>query len=344
MSHPLQLVGWSDRVEGLWHAAERPDLVPGRVIAQHRGSYAVLTGTGEGRAAVAGALLHNATGPEDLPAVGDWVGVRPGLIEVILPRSGALIRKLPGETSGIQVLAANVDITLVVASLTNAVNVRRLERFTTLAWDAGAPPVVVLTKTDLVDDPAGAIRGAQASLGTVPVLGVSNITGDGFEDLAGYLEGTPTLAALGPSGVGKSTLINRLLGADAMATADVRHDGKGRHTTTHRELLALPGGGALIDTPGLREVGLAATSEGVETTFDDVIALAAGCRFPDCSHDHEPGCAVRDAVGPERMAAYKKQLREAAAQARRVDARLARAERERWKKVTKEMRSHYKMR
>lgn len=344
MSHPLQLVGWSDRVEGLWHAAERPDLVPARVIAQHRGSYAVLTGTGEGRAAVAGALLHHADGPEDLPAVGDWVGVRPGLIEVVLPRSGALIRQLPGGTSGIQVLAANVDTTLVVASLTNVVNVRRLERFTTLAWDAGAPPVVVLTKTDLIDNPAGAIRDAQASLGAVPVVGISNVTGYGFEALAGYLEGTPTLAALGPSGVGKSSLINRLLGVDALATADVRHDGKGRHTTTHRELLALPGGGALIDTPGLREVGLSATSEGIETTFDDVIALAAGCRFPDCSHDHEPGCAVRDAISPERMAAYKKQLREAAAQARRVDARLARAERDRWKKITKEMRSHYKMR
>ena len=344
MSDPLQRVGWSERLDALWSADSRPGLEPGRISAQHKGSFTVITAAGEQRAAAAGALLHRATSAEDLPAVGDWVGLRPGMIEVVLPRSGALVRKVPGERSEVQVLAANVDTTLVVATLTNAVNVRRLERYTTIAWDAGAPPLVVLTKSDLVDDAAAAARAAQSALGTIPVVSISNVTGEGFEVMQAYLEGTPTLAALGPSGVGKSSLINRLLGAETLTTGEVRHDGKGRHTTTHRQLLPLPDGGALIDTPGLREVGLAPSGDGIDSTFEDVTSLAAGCRFPDCTHVHEPGCAVKDAVATERLAAYHKQRREAAALARRMDKRLASEERRRWKLLGQEAKARARIR
>ena len=336
MSSALKALGWNDRLDGLWSMLDRPDLEPGRVVAQHRGSLDVLTASGTHQAAVAGSLQHRAAGAEDLPAVGDWVGLRPGLIEAVLPRSGALLRKVAGERSEVQVLAANVDTTLVVASLTSEVNVRRLERFTTLGWEGGAPPLIVLTKLDLVEDARVAVADAQAALRSVPVIAVSNVTGEGFDQLDGYLEGTPTLAALGPSGVGKSTLINRLLGGEPMATAEVRWDGKGRHTTTHRQLLPLPGGGALIDTPGLREIGLTAGTEGIETTFDDIASLAAQCRFPDCSHDHEPGCAVKEGVDEARLKSYNKQLREAAALARKVDTRLARAESRKWNKMYKD--------
>ena len=335
MSSALRAIGWSDRLEGQWSLLDRPDLEPGRVVAQHRGSMDVLTEAGTHPAAVAGSLEHRAEGPEDLPAVGDWVALRPGLIEAVLPRSGALTRKVPGERSVVQVLAANVDTTLVVASLTSAVNFRKLERFTTLGWEGGAPPVIVLTKLDLVEDARSMVAEAQAALRSVPVIAVSNVTGEGFEQLDGYLEGTPTLAALGPSGVGKSTLINRLLGGELMATAEVRWDGKGRHTTTHRQLLPLPEGGALIDTPGLREIGLTSGTEGIETTFDDITTLAAQCRFPDCTHDHEPGCAVKSGVDEARLKSYNKQLREAAALARKVDKRLAREESRKWNKMYK---------
>jgi len=340
----LRSLGWSLRLEAAWAALARPDLQPARVTAQHRGEYEFISGDGPGRAATAGALLHHASGPQDLPVVGDWVGLRTGLIEVVLPRTGALVRKLPGEGSEIQMLAANVDTTLVVASVTNEVNLRRIERFLTLAWEGGAPPLVVLTKVDLIPEAGRVVRDAQTALGTVPVVGVSNVTGEGFDELALHLEGTPTLAALGPSGVGKSTLINRLMGEDVLATAEVREDGKGRHTTSHRQLLFLPGGGALIDTPGLREVGLAIVEHGIEVAFEDVAVLAAGCRFPDCSHEHEPDCAVRGTVSNERLNAYRKQVREAAAMARKVDKRLAREEARKWDKLYRDAKTRARQR
>lgn len=276
-----------------------------------------------------------------VPAVGDLVELdEHGTPARLLPRRSALVRDSAGRTSLTQVLAANVDVVLVVEHLDPDPDLGRVERLLTLAWRSGAQPVVVLTKADLVPDPQGMAQDvAQVAL-AVDVHAVSVPSDEGLEPVRALLEPGRTLVVVGPSGAGKSTLVNALAGREVMATGGRREgDGRGRHTTTHRELVPLAGGAMLIDTPGLRAVGLVADADALEHTFADVAELVAACRFADCTHVAEPGCAVRAALADgelseRRFASWRKLEREAAYQERRTDARLAAAEKARFKKLT----------
>lgn len=293
------------------------------VARSDRGAVTLLSSDGPIRASVPPALHH------DHPVIGDWVAVHgdPPVVFEVLPRRSALTRAAAGPTTRPQVLAANVDLVLVVAALDTPLNLRRLERTLAAAWSSGAVPAVVLTKADTCFDPDEAVADARAvALGT-EVVAVSAHAGDGVDDVLALVAGR-TVVLLGPSGSGKTTLVNRLTGAD-LAVREVRRDGKGRHTTTAGQLVPLPGGGMLLDTPGLRELALWDDGEGVEAAFADVAALAGACRFGDCAHDTEPGCAVRDAIAPERLASWHKLQREIAHLAARHDARLAAEERRR---------------
>lgn len=272
--------------------------------------------------------LAMTVGEPVVPAVGDRV-VLDGDRALVLPRTAELVRDTVGKTSLTQVIAANVDVVVVVEHLEPGPALGRLERLATIAWRAGARPLVVLTKADLVTDADHWVERAGAVVpGAATVVAVSATTGAGMDALAAAVADAVVLVLVGPSGAGKSTLLNGLVGREAMGTGDVRGDGRGMHTTTHRELVALPGGRWVIDTPGVRSVGLVATEEAVATTFADVAELAARCRFSDCAHEREPGCAVIAAVEaghlPERrLESWRTFRREAAHQARRADARLA---------------------
>jgi ribosome biogenesis GTPase / thiamine phosphate phosphatase len=329
-SFDLRRLGWDET----WAEALAPygplGLTPARVTSQSRAGYAVLATDGESPADLAGRLRHEAAGGDGLPAVGDWVvvdaaGDRP-VIRAVLPRRTALTRKTAGRETLAQVLAANVDVVVVLGSLESEPNVRRFERYLSAAWESGARPLVALTKADLRADAEAVAAEAAASL-FVPVHAVSALTGQGVPEIEAELADDRTLVVVGPSGVGKSTLVNRLLGADRQQTQDVRRDGKGRHTTTVRELFLAPGGGVLIDTPGLRELGLwSGDGLGADTTFADIVDLATSCRFSDCAHEVEPGCAVQSAITEGRLAAarldsFRKLERELAWMERRRDGR-----------------------
>jgi len=304
--------------------ATRPDVPPGceaaRVARVDRGLVTVLTATGERRVHVGGAV-HDGSGP----AVGDWVAVRGDLAVRVLPRRTAFVRTAAGRGSAPQVVAANVDLVLVVDALVGAARLRRVERYLAVAWASGATPVVVLTKADLCDDvPAAVARVAEDALG-VDVLAVSAVTGEGLPRLGALLTPGCTAAMVGPSGVGKSSLVNALTGRPVAGTAGIRDDGRGRHTTTARELHLLPGGGLLIDTPGMRELALTG-SDGLDSTYADVADRAAECRFRDCAHRTEPGCAVAAAIDrgdldPARFTAWRTLQAEAHRQELRADAR-----------------------
>ncbi len=326
----LHDLGWDD---GFAAALEPHDnCIPGRISAQHRGEYDVLAEHGELRARVAGRLRHEASSGADLPAVGDWVALREETIHAVLPRRSAFTRKVAFHATEAQVLAANLDTIFVVTGLDGDFNLRRLERYLTLAWESGATPALVLTKADLCDDPLAALLEAEQVAFGVPAHVVSNVTGEGLTELAPYLGRARTVALLGSSGVGKSTLANRLLGAELQATKEIADDGRGRHTTTARQLCRLPGGALLVDTPGLREIQLWDADEGIEQAFGDVDELAADCRFNDCAHQHEPGCAVQAAIldgtlPPERLQSYRALQRELRHLAVKQDARLRSEER-----------------
>jgi ribosome biogenesis GTPase len=325
--------------------------VPARVSRVDRGACDAIGADGPVRLTFAGSLLAaGAADPVATPCVGDWVAVRAwsdGRVtaEAVLPRRTAFVRAgvSPGTSHG-QVLATNVDLAVVVEGLHPEPDLGRIERFLALAWESGATPMVVLTKADLVAD-AEALRADVASAAPgVDVLVVSSTTGEGMEAVRGHVAVGRTLALLGPSGAGKSTLTNALSGETVMFTRELRADGKGRHTTVHRELVMLPGGGLVVDTPGLRRVGLTDVSESLDLVFTDVEALAEQCRFADCVHDTEPGCAVQAALDsgelPERRwESYRKLQREARYMAMRHDARLRAEERSRWKRITKEYRN-----
>lgn len=316
---------------------------PARVARPDKGSYVVLTESGPGRAEVSGALRHAAADPTGLPTVGDWVavGAETGLIEAVLPRRTAFVRHGAASATVGQVLAANVDVVFVVVALATAPNLSRLERFLALAWESGAQPVVLLTKADLCDNLTGVLWDVGNAAPGCPVHAVSVVDGTGLDDVRGHVAPGRTVVLLGASGVGKSTLANALLGATHLATTAVRSDSKGRHTTTHRELIPLPGGAVLIDTPGLRGLQLWDAAEGLDRTFAEVEALALNCRFTDCGHVTEPGCAILAALGdgtldPRRWESYQKLQRELQHLARRQDARLRQAEVQRWKQAARE--------
>lgn len=318
--------------------------VPGRVARPDKGSYLLLTESGPLRAEVSGALRHAAPDPTALPTVGDWVAVRDGLIDAVLPRRTAFVRHGSANAAVGQVLASNVDVVFVVVALSGPPNLRRLERFLALAWESGAQPVVLLTKSDLCGDLSDVVASVVAAAPGAPVHAVSSLTGDGVDDLRAYLTPGATVVLLGASGVGKSTLANRLLGVTYLATTAIRDDGKGRHTTTHRELIPLPGGAVLIDTPGLRGIQVWDAEEGIERAFPEVEALVGLCRFTNCEHRTEPGCAVLEALAsgtldPRRWESHQKLQREMRHIAAKTDIRLRHEDRDRWKAIHKAMRA-----
>ncbi len=340
----LAALGWSDQLDAAMTIHRERGFEPARVVAEHRGGYYVRGERGDTLASVRGRLRdEEITG--GMPAVGDWVAIcdAPGgrsAIEAILPRRTRISRKTPWLKSEEHTLVANVDTVFLVAGLDGDFNVRRLERYLVTAWESGASPVVVLTKLDVCADDT-AVATAEATAIGVPVLAVSSVSREGLDEVRAYLEPARTVALLGSSGVGKSTLVNTLAGRELMPTGELRRDGRGRHVTRHRQLLVLPGGAILVDTPGLRELQL---WEGdVDEAFSDIGALAAECRFSDCGHVTEPGCAVQAALAsgeldPERMQSYRKLERELRAVEARSNKRVGRELKRRWKQRARETR------
>jgi ribosome biogenesis GTPase / thiamine phosphate phosphatase len=296
----LATLGWDDEWSAVFDASSEGDLRPGRVVVQHRGAYDVVTEAGDVRARIAPRLRRTSAATE-LPVVGDWVVLdRYDVIQSVLPRRTAFVRRAAGDsserTAREQVVAANVDVVLVAAALGQELDSLLLERYVTLALQSGAQPVILLMKSDLETDPESVAAELEGIGGAIPIHFVSSRTGVGVDGVRALLGRGVTGAVLGPSGVGKSTLVNLLAGDDVLATGDVRSDGSGRHTTTRRQLVMLPGGALLIDNPGMREVHLWMADEGLEAAFEDIAELAAHCRFSDCRHETEPGCAVRAAL------------------------------------------------
>jgi len=301
----LQDLGWNDHFARAFAPYEPQELLPARVTVSWGSSVTCWTPAGEMQAKVAGRLrLDEEAATTGLPTVGDWVALRPpastgaaALVHAILPRRTAFIRKMAGGRHKEQVVAANVDYVLVMTSLNREFNVRRLERYLTLARESGAAPVVVLSKIDLAPHRLEEYRAAAAAVAPgIPLHAISASMGEGVEALEVYSGAGKTIALLGSSGVGKSTLINRLAGKETLTTQPVRSDDRGRHTTTHRELVILPNGGVVIDTPGMRELQLWESAEGLTEAFSEIEELAAQCRFGNCRHQTEPGCAVLQAV------------------------------------------------
>ncbi|MFC8722879.1 ribosome small subunit-dependent GTPase A [Kitasatospora sp. NPDC057198] len=344
--------GWDEACEHAFTPHRAAGLTPARIVRAERGSCEAVTDAGTVRAEVPGTADHG--DPSSAPCTGDWAALRAGatgrapVVHAVLERRTALVRSSSSRTSYGQVLAANVDTVVVAVSLAAPLKHGRTERMLALAWESGARPVVVLTKADACPDPLSAEAQVSGVAAGADVLVTSAATGQGLDALAAVLNGTVVL--LGPSGAGKSTLGNRLLGEERLATGAVREaDGKGRHTTTWRELLPLPGGGVLLDTPGLRAIGLHDARSGLEQTFAEIEDLAPACRFADCAHAGEPGCAVLAAVEAgeiprRRLDSYHRLLREDAHSASRTDSRL-RAEREATKKdITRHLRATYRFR
>jgi ribosome biogenesis GTPase len=339
----LRRIGWDARYAEQFESGFPAPFQPARIAREDRGRFLILAESGEFVAEVAGRFRHTSA---DHPAVGDWVAVRVrgdegrATIHGILPRRTVFARTAAGETSRTQVLAANLDVVFLVTGLDGDFNVRRLERYLTLAHEAGVDPVIVLNKSDLADDLDLRIRQVEGVARTEPIRTVSALTGVGCDALAHHLGPGRTGAFLGSSGVGKSTLVNRLLGEERLLTRSVREDdSRGRHTTTRRELFLLPeDGGVVIDTPGLREIQL--TGDSLGGSFADIEQFAAGCRFRDCRHESEPGCGVRSAIesgalDPARFESYFELRRELAYQERRQDQRLRQEEESKWRRIAR---------
>ncbi len=341
----LERLGWNDTWAGRFAPYADAGCCPGRVCVEHRGLYHVLGADGEGTAQVSGRLRHEASGRADFPAVGDWValtalpGAGPAVIQAVLPRANKLSRKAPGRAADEQVLAANLDTLFLVTSLNHDLNTRRIERFLAGTSLPGCRPVLLLSKRDLCIEPEAVAEDYRAVLPGVHVHPVSALTDEGLEALAPYLGAGQTVAMLGSSGVGKSTLLNRLLGRNRQAVQSIRDDDdRGRHTTTHRELIPLPQGGVLIDSPGLREFQLWDEGADVDAAFADIARLADQCSFADCSHRHEPRCAVRQAVAdgvldPERLESFFKLTKELAYLETRLDQDAQRERKERDRRI-----------
>ena len=300
---PLSNWGWTPAKQAEFDALNLTECVPGRVVTEHKAMYNVVTEAGELLVQVSGKFRHESMSRSDYPAVGDWVAVQPlagdgrGIVHAILKRSSKFSRKIAGTTTEEQIVAANVDTILLVNALNHDFNLRRIERYLILAWESGANPVIVLTKADLQDNPLVKVHEVEAIAPGVSVLVTSTLSGDGLDAVRELARPGETLALIGSSGAGKSSLVNALFEREVQAVQDVRAgDDRGRHTTTHRELFLLPSGGVVVDTPGMRELQLWHADEGFGEAFEDIEVLARSCRFSDCSHQGERDCAIAAAL------------------------------------------------
>jgi ribosome biogenesis GTPase len=341
----LESLGWNPAWEDHFKPYGFTEFFPGRICMEHKELYHFYAARGEGRAPVSGRLRHEAGGRADFPTVGDWVVLRQAsayeqaVIHAVLPRLNKFSRKVPGKETEEQIIAANLDTLFLVTSLNRDLNPRRLERYLTALSAPHVQPVLILNKSDLCDRPREAVAEVQPFVPGVPILPVSARTGEGLESLLPYLGLGRTVAMIGSSGVGKSTLLNRLLGEEWQQVREIRaNDGRGRHTTTHREMIRLPQGGLLIDNPGMRELQIWDEDANLDGTFADIAALAEQCFFPDCRHQQEPRCAVKQAVADglldaNRLANYEKMQRELAYLESRRDAQVERERKNRVKRI-----------
>ena len=351
----LHVLGWNPYFQSQWDLRERHGLIPARVVEEQREAYRIETEAGEMAAEVVGHLRHSALDRSAFPAVGDWVAVRAvpaenkALIHDVLPRRTKLSRKAAGERTAEQILVTNVDVAFVVTSFNADLNRRRIERYLGAIWEGGAQPVVVLNKADLCPDPQDVAAELAATLPGVSVHVLTALEGEGLDELAPYIGTGSTVVLLGSSGVGKSTIINGLLGSQVQNTREIRSsDDRGRHATTYRRLFVMPSGGVLIDTPGMREFQVWEAHSGLGDAFEDISVLARDCRFRDCRHETEPGCAVRAAIDdgsldPSRVANYEKLQRELDYLDRRRDVAAQQEQKKLWRRRNKALKQHYKL-
>lgn len=296
--------GYNEQLEQLRIENNLKGYEIGRVISEHKKRYIVKTEKGEFEAGITGHLRHSARRREDFPAVGDWVSLTIydsdlSIIHNILPRLSVISRQAVGKSGALQIIATNIDYALIVLAVDRDFNINRIERYLTICHSAKVSPIVVLTKIDLIEEQklAEIIEGVGQRIKNIPVIAISNETHDGCEILANLMEKGKTYCMLGSSGVGKSSLLNNLSGRAIMKTDAIsKSTSKGRHVTTHRELIVLDNGGILVDSPGMREVGIVDTAQGLETTFDSIVSLSHNCKFTDCTHTNEHGCVIREAV------------------------------------------------
>jgi len=343
----LTALGWGDFFEANFRLFEQDGYVPGRVFLEHRTFFRVYTQYGEMLAEISGKLRHEAVNRGDLPAVGDWVVITPrpegdrAMIHAVLPRRTSFARKIAGSRTEEQIVGTNIDTVFLLTSLNQDFNLRRIERYLIVAWESGANPIIVLSKSDLCEQVEDRVSEVESVARAVPIHVLSVVTGFGLQGLAQYFRRGLTVALLGSSGVGKSTLINHLTGTDRLKVQSVREDDdRGKHTTTHRELVLLRGGGLVLDTPGMRELQLWDGEESLPVVFEDIELLADECFFSDCRHQDEPRCAVRDAlaegsIDTSRYESYEKLHKELNYLARRKDKRYAIAEKQKWKKLSR---------